>query len=233
MNKTLLALCVGASLASSAVTAWADQKIDVGRLTAVFKEAGWSGSADLPYNHELMSAQGTFRGKGKVLGLKSNDGQALAVMYVGASYPQVNVYTHRGTCGTNPQIYIRDMNDSKIENRRCIYAGGPFESTSLLDGATYHLKDAAKGMDIKLPPAAYFVHAAVTARGGYLIDVEVLLDSGFVGLADGKALGEVPAALLPAVAAWADRLGEASITALTSFSGNLVVPPVEFSSTAK
>ena len=233
MNRTVLSLCVGASLALSAATAWADQKIDVGRLTAVFKETGWTGGADTPYNHELMSAQGTFRGKGKVLTLTSGDGQTLAVMYIGASYPQVNVYSQRGTCGTNAQLYIRDLNDSKLENRRCVYAGGPFESKSVLDGATRYLKDAAKGSAINLPAQAYFVNAAVTARGGYLIDVEVLLDAGFTGSAGAKAGGEVPASLRPSIAAWADQLGEASITALTSFSGNLVVPPVEFSSAAK
>jgi len=233
MNRPLLSLCAGAGLAFAAATAWADQKIDVGRITAVFKEAGWAGSADMPYNHELMSAQGTFRGKGKVLTLSSAEGKPLAVMYVGASYPQVNVYSRRGTCGENAQLYIRDLNDSKLENRRCVYAGGPFESKSLLEGATRYLKDAAKASPINLPAQAYFVNVGVTARGGYLIDVEVLLDAGFAGSAGAKAGGEVPAALRPAIAAWADQLGEASITALTSFSGNLVVPPVEFSNTAK
>jgi hypothetical protein len=232
-DNKLLSMCVGVMLALGAASAWAEKKIDVGRLTAVFQEAGWEGSADMPYDHELMSAQGTFRGKGKVFSLAAPDGAPLALMYVGASYPQVNVRFIRSECKSDPRFYIRDLNDSKIENYRCVIVGGPYTSDSMLKGGMRYLSAARKAVPLAAPERAFFVHTYATARGGYLIDVEVLLAPSFVGLADAKAVAEVPALLPPGVAAWSDKLAEAVIKALTSFSGNLVVPPVEFSIATK
>jgi opacity protein-like surface antigen len=234
MNKLLVSCFIGAGLASAVpAAAWADNEIDVGRLTAVFKEAGWKGGGDLPYNHELMSAQGTFRGKGKVFSLAAPDGTPVALMYVGASYPQVNVYFRREPCITDARYYVRDLNDSKLENARCAVAGGPYAADSLLNGGMRYLSAAHKVVKLAAPEQAFFVHTYATARGGYLVDVEVLLAPGFLGLPDTKAVAEVPALLRPGLAAWSDKLAEATVKALTSFSGNLVVPPVEFSATAK
>ncbi len=233
MKKILLSLCVGIWLALGATAARADNAIDVGRLTAVFKEAGWKGSEDLPYNHELMSAQGTFRGKGKVFSLAAPDGTPVALMYVGASYPQVNVYFRLEGCIKDARYYVRDLNDSKLENARCAVAGGPYATDSMLNGGMRYLSAAHKVVKLAAPEQAFFVHTYATARGGFLIDVEVLLAPSFVGLADAKAVAEVPALLRPGVAAWSDKLAEATIKAMTSFSGKLVVPPLEFTSTSK
>jgi hypothetical protein len=228
MNK-LFSGILAAGLALGVGAARADTEIDVGRLTAVFKEPAWKGGAEMPYNHELMSAQGTFRGKGRVFSLTGADGKPLALMYVGASYPQVHVVSLRRPCGENAEFYIRDLNDSKLENRRCVMAGGPFTSTSLLgDGGLRHLSEANKVAPLAAPEGAYFVRTHVTARGGYLIDVEVMLAPTFVGLPGAKPVAEVPATLSPGLAAWSDQLAEAAIKALTSFSGKLVVPPVQF-----
>ena len=234
MNTRLLSLFVGTGLMLAAVSAWADKEVDAGRITVVFKESAWSGSEDLAYNHELMSAQGTFRGKSKVMSLAAPDGSPLGVMYVGASYPQANIYNRRGECGTDNRIYVRDFNDSRLENFRCVYAGGPYTSVSLLaNNALRYLGTAAKTVNVTAPTDAYFVRVAVTARGGYLMDIEVMLAPGFVGLPDSKPMVDAPALLRPGVAAWADVLAEAALKALTSFSGKLVVPPVEFANAPK
>ena len=233
MKNELLSLCVGAGLALGASTAWAEKKIDVGRLTAVFQEAGWQGSADMTYNGELSSAQGTLRGKGKVFSLAAADGQPLAVIYVGVTYGQVNVYSPRGTCNRDPQLYVRDLNESKLENYRCIYAGGPFGSDGLMAGFLGRLKESYATVSVPAPDEAYFTVVHVSAKGGFVIHIEALVAPGFVGLPDTKPVAELPAALRPGVAAWADQFGEAAVKALPSFSGNLVVPPVEFSSAAK
>lgn len=228
MNKFLSGILL-AAFALGVGAARADTEIDVGRLTAVFKEPAWKGGAEMPYNHELMSAQGTFRGKGRVFSLTGADGKPLALMYVGASYPQVNVYWPRGNCGTERRFYVRDLNDSRIENYRCVRVGGPFNGESLIgEQGMRYLSAAHKVAPLVAPENAYFVHAGVTAKGGYVIDVQVVLDSTFAGLPDTAPVAEVPALLRPGVAAWADRLAEAAIKALTSFSGKLVVPPVQF-----
>ena len=228
INK-LFSGILAAGLAFGVGSARADTEFDVGRLTAVFKEPAWKGGAEMPYNHELMSAQGTFRGKGRVFSLAGADGKPLALLYVGASYPQVNVVSLRRPCGENAELYVRDLNDSKLENRRCVFAGGPFTSASLLgDRGLHYLSAANKVAPLTAPEASYFVHAYATARGGFLIDVEVMLAPSFVGLPDAKPVAEVPATLNPGVAAWSDQLAEAAIKALTSFSGKLVVPPVQF-----
>jgi hypothetical protein len=233
MNNKLLSVCVGAMLALGGASAWAEKKIDVGRLTAVFQEAGWEGSADMPYDRELASAGGTFRGKAKVFSLAGADGKPLAVIYVGVTYGKTNVYSPRGKCFEEAQFYVRDLNDSKLENYRCVYAGGPFESDGLMSGLLRNLKDSFDKVAVPAPDEAYFTMAHVTARGGYVLHFEALMARGFVGLAGGKPVAEPPAGLPPEVAAWADRLAENAIKALTSFSGNLVVPPVEFSNATK
>ena len=96
-----------------------------------------------------MSAQGTFRGKGKVFSLAAADGSPLALMYVGASYPQVNVYFPRFKCIEDARYYVRDLNDSKLENSRCVVAGGPYTSLSLLNGGMRYL--SAANQVTKLP----------------------------------------------------------------------------------
>jgi len=227
----LLGFC--ASLALMAPNAWADKSIDVGRITAVFKEAGWAGSADMPYNIDILSAMGTVRGKGKVMSLAAPDGTPQALIYVGATYPQGNVYNRRGTCGTDARFYIRDLNESKLEDYRCLYAGGPYATADLMKNWVRYLNQAAATVNFAVPDQALFVRMRVTSRGGYLIEVEALLAPGFIGLPDAKAAAEVPALLPAGLAPWADQLGEAAVKALTSFSGNLVVPPVEFSNPAK
>ena len=233
MSTWLRSLFIGASLLWVAVSAWADKEIDAGRITVVFKESAWSGSEDLAYNHELMSAQGTFRGKSKVMSLAAPDGTPLGVMYVGASYPQANIYNRHGDCGTDNRIYVRDFNDSRLENFRCVYAGGPYTSVSLLANGLRYLGAAAKTVKVTTPADAYFVRVGVTARAGYLMDIEVMLAPGFVGLPDSKPAVDAPALLRPGIAAWADALAEAALKALTSFSGKLVVPAVEFSNVPK
>jgi hypothetical protein len=233
MNKHIVSWIVGAGLVLGATVARADSKIDVGRLTAVFKEAGWTGSADMPFNGELMSAQGTLRGKGKVFSLAAADGQPLAVIYVGVTYGQINVYTPRGTCDRAPLFYVRDLNDSKLENYRCVYAGGPFNSDKLMAGMLGRLKESYSSVAVPAPDEAFFTVIHVTAKGGFVLHIEALMAPAFVGLADAKPVGDVPVALRPGIAAWTDQLGEAAIKALTSFSGNLVVPPVAFSDATK
>jgi hypothetical protein len=233
MKNKLLSLWVGASLALGAAAACAQTKIDVGRLTAVFQEPGWVGSADMAFNGELMSAQGTLRGKGKVFSLAAADGKPLAVVYVGVTYGQVNVYTPRGTCFQDAEIYVRDLNESRLENYRCVYAGGPFESDKLLGGLLGRLKESYSSVAVPAPDEAFFALIHVSAKGGFVLHIEALIAPGFAGLPDAKPVGTVPAALRPGVAAWTDQFGEAAIKALTSFSGNLVVPPVTFTSAAK
>jgi hypothetical protein len=233
MRNRLLLWWVGASLALGASSAWADKSIDVGRITAVFKEAGWTGSADMPYNIDILSAMGTVRGKGKVLSLAAPDGAPLAVMYVGATYPQGNVYNRRGNCGSDARFYIRDLNDSKLEDYRCLYAGGPYATADLMKNWVRYLNQAAATVKVAAPEQALFVRMRVTSHGGYLIEVEALLSPSFVGLTDATAAAEVPALLQAGLAPWADKLGEAAVKALTSFSGDLIVPRVEFSSAAR
>ena len=234
MNKMLLSVCAGIGMALSAAAASADTKIDAGRLTVTFKESDWRASAELPYNQEINSAQGTFRGKGKVFTLSSPEGAPLAVMYVGATYGQNNVFSHRGECGNDARfIYIHDLNESKLENFRCVFAGGPYASPALLKNWTHYLNEASRTVAVALPEQTYFTVLRVTARGGLVIQVEALLSREFVGLPDVKAVAEVPALLLPGLAPWADKLAQAAVKALTSFSGELVVPRVEFSNATK
>jgi hypothetical protein len=233
MNKLLVSCFIGAGLVLGAAAARADSKIDVGRLTAVFKEAGWTGSADMPFNGELMSAQGTLRGKGKVFSLAAADGKPAAVIYVGVTYGQVNVYTPRGACFQDAQVYVRDLNESRLENYRCVYAGGPFESDKLMGSLLGRLKESYGSVSVPAPDEAFFALIHVSAKGGFVLHIEALMAPGFVGLPDAKPVGDLPANLRPGVAAWTDQFGEAAIKALTSFSGNLVIPPVMFSSTAK
>lgn len=230
----ILPIGLGAVLALGAAPAWAGKDIDAGRLTLKFQEANWVGSAEMPYRLELKSAQGTFGGKARVMSLADTDGKPLAVIYVGVTYGKTNVYSSRGNCFVEASFYVRDLNDSKLENYRCVYAGGPFESDGLMGGGLLsYLKDSFDKVTVSAPDAAYFTMVHVTARGGYVLHIEVLMAPAFVGLPTGKPVGDVPADLSPAVAAWADRLAENAIKALTSFSGNLEVPPVEFSGVAK
>jgi hypothetical protein len=233
MKTRLFSVCVGAALAMVAASASAGKDIETGRITVKFQEANWKGSAEMPYRLELRSAQGTFGGKAKVLSLAGPDGTPQAVMYLGATYGKTNVYSGRGQCRELPDVYVHDLNDSKLENYRCAYAGGPYKTDSLLEGLLPYLKDAQGTVEVAAPDASYFVLIRVTARGGFVIQIEALMAPGFVGLTGAKPKAEVPAELPPEVAAWADRLAENAIKALTSFSGNLDVPPVVFSDAAK
>jgi len=225
----LLACCIvfGASAAQ------ADTEFEVGRLTAIFKEAGWKAGAPMPYNHEIMSAMGTFRGAAKVFTLSDPGGETLALMYVGVSYPQVNVYSQRSDCPKDARFYVRDLNESKVEDRRCVIAGGPYGGESLINNGLHYLSDANKSSPLRAPANAYFVHAYASARGGRLIDVEVVLSDRFTGNPGSKAAGEVPALLRPEVAAWADGVADAAIKGLTSFSAKLAVPAFTFSTASK
>lgn len=223
-------LLIGLAMALCASAVWAEKTIEAGRLKLVFNEDAWEASEELPYNRELNSAQGTFRGKSRVLTLRGANATPLAVMYVAATYGQTNVYTSKGKCGADARIYIRDLNEDRFENYRCLFVGGPYEASSLLKGdAVPYLKEASGKVSVAAPAGtAFFVATHLTAHGGLQIHIEVLAAAGFSGLADRKPAVDSPALLRSGVAAWGDALAEAAVKALTSFSGTLNIPPAEF-----
>ncbi len=215
-------------LAGSAV---AGTTVDAGRVTLSFAEEGWQSSEELPYNLEVSSAAGTIRGKAKVLTLPGADAKPQAILYVGSTWGRSQVYTRVGKCGEDPQAYVRDFNDSKLENYRCVYIAGPYTVETLLKGPLQGLDKASKlvGASGIATNEAYFLYLHVTAKGGVIIHAEGMFTPNFTGLPGAKPAAQVPAGLSPAIAAWADQFAESAVETLSSFRGGLPVPKLEFS----
>jgi hypothetical protein len=230
-----VALALGLFLALGAGMSSAATSVEAGRVKLALAEDGWVASDDLPYNVELNSAAGTVQGKAKVLTLRGPNDQPLAVLYVGSTWGRSRVMTRGAKCGENPSVYMRDFNDAKLENYRCVYIGGPYPTAALQTSAVKGLQQASQtsGAAPMTSKTAYFVSMHMTAQGGVIIHAEGLFAPNFVGLPDGKPVAQVPANLSPALAAWADQFAESAVEALTSFRGGLPVPKVEFSAAQK
>jgi hypothetical protein len=235
LYKTMGALGLGLAWALGAGSSFAATTVEVGRVKLALNEDSWVVSEELPYNKEVSSASGTIQGKAKVLTLRNANSQVQAAMYVGATFGKSRVYTQGSKCGENPGLYVRDFNGPKVENFRCVFVGGPFETESLQKNVVQELQKASQtlGAPAVASKTAYFVIVHMTANGGVIIRAEGLFAPEFMGLPDGKPVAEVPGGLSPAVAAWADQLAESALDALTSFRGGLPVPKVEFSSAQK
>jgi hypothetical protein len=219
----LLALFAGSTVAGTTVEA--------GRVTLSFAEEGWQSSEELPYNLEVSAAGGTIRGKAKVLTLPGADSKPQAVLYVGSTWGRSQVYTRGGKCGEDPQAYVRDFNDSKLENYRCVYIAGPYSVDTLLAGPLKGLQQASQTVGANSVPtkAAYLLYMHVTAKGGVIIHAEGMFTPNFAGLPGVKPVAQVPEGLPPAIAAWADQFAESAVETLSSFRGGLPVPKLEFS----
>jgi hypothetical protein len=228
-------IALGLILLWSSSASTAGTSVEAGRVKLALNEDGWVASNDLPYNLEISSAGGAIQGKAKVLTLNGPDAQPQAMLYAGSTWGRAQVYTQGRKCGENPQDYVRDLNDAKLENYRCVYIGGPYATEALLAGPLKGLQQASKtvGVATMASKSAYYLYMHVTSKGGVMIHVEGLLAPSFVGLTDGKPVAQVPVTLSPAVAAWADQFAESAVEALTSFRGGLPVPKVEFSTAQK
>jgi hypothetical protein len=223
----LLPLLAGSAIAGTTVEA--------GRVTLSFAEEGWQSSEELSYNLEVSAAAGTIRGKAKVLTLPGADAKPQAVLYVGSTWGRSQVYTRGGKCGEDPQAYVRDFNDSKLENYRCVYIAGPYSVESLLNGPLRGLQKASKSVGTSAIPTntAYYMYLHVTAKGGVIIHAEGMFTPNFAGLPGAKPVAQVPEGLSPAIAAWADQFTESAVETLSSFRGGLPVPKLEFSSVSQ
>lgn len=219
----LLALLAGSAVAGATVEA--------GRVTLSFAEEGWQSSEELPYNLEVSSAGGTIRGKARVLTLPGADAKPQAVLYVGSTWGRSQVYVRGSKCGEDPTAYVRDFNDSKLENYRCVYIAGPYLVENLLTNTLQGLQQASKSVGASVVPtqSAYYLYMHMTAKGGAIIHAEGLFTPNFTGLPGAKPVAQVPAGLSPAIAAWADQFAESAVETLSSFRGGLPVPKLEFS----
>jgi len=231
--KPLLPCLAAAVLALAVGHAFAAKTVEVARIKLTLNEDRWTASAELPYRRELMSAQGSFSGGARVLTLNAPDGTPQAVMYVGATWGKPQVYTEHGGCEPNPGLYVRDLNTDKRENVRCLYFGGPVDAAALLQGPLSSLQDAASSTPVGAPKEAYVLLLYMTANGGVQIHIEALIAPELAGLVDAQPVGSLPAGLPPAAAAWADALAASALKALTSFSGALPVPPLDFPAPSK
>lgn len=211
----------------------AAKTVEVARVTLSFNEDAWQASEEMPFRRDLVSAQGTVPGAAKVLSLRGEDGEALALMYVAATWGKPQVYNRYIACPVDNRLYVRELNVNKNENVRCLLFGGPYESAGMLKGLLPSLGNAGTSADLKPTRTAFFMKLWLTANGGVNIYIEGLFAPGFAGLADGKPVGEAPPSLRPGTAAWADAMAESALKALTSFSGALPVPALVFEATAK
>jgi hypothetical protein len=233
MNIRKLICAALASGLFGATSVWAGTSVDTGSLKVSFQEQGWVTSDELPFTQEIRDPPGSLHGKSRVLTLTGPGDSALAVVYIGMTDGQAGVRVPRQGCGYEQVHYVRDLNESKVEDIRCVYAGGPYEGTHMLGHFLPGLGNAFWTVKLVTPRTGYFASVLGTAKDGRVIQVEAMLASEFIGLPGRKPVAETPALLRVAVAAWADKLAEESIQALISNSGRLVIPPVQFSSTAK
>jgi hypothetical protein len=111
------------------------------------------------------------------------------------------------------------------EDLECAEATGPLDAEAMLD--SMKLRERVLKHAASVPSEMVAVSADVSTRFGRMMSVELWVDPAFAGLTD-VGLGQVPAPVNPAHAAYAVELGQRVRGSLFSIREKMLLPPITF-----
>jgi hypothetical protein len=208
--------------------------LSVGRATVQLPEGRWeviqdeeSGAA---YSGDV---NGTIKSAKKRVALLSEKSEVLALLSFDASSAGVTGarMSWSGGCKQNAaQSYHFDATKGNLEQRDCVKAWSEINTSPVMKNIAPKAEDLLKLKGYILPLKMHFMSHVVATNNGSFVNT-----TAFVNLKFANPKSDVP---LPGnvikdeiFANWALQLAEAASSSVRSFSGNLKVPTLTFSTT--
>jgi hypothetical protein len=207
--------------------------VEISRITVKLPDADWRVSDMLPYTLPVRDSGLSVGGESRLLFVGKLGTRGALAMLVTATRGQGRVTMH-AECEPEDGTYVRKFNRGQANYipLQCLRVEGPARIPK--DVSTVHasLARAMAAQHVAAPPDGYLLTLTVCNDNGALVDIVALVGLDIVGLDAKPAVEALPADMPPAVAAWADRLGEEALGTLSSWSGRMSVPAVTFKASA-
>ena len=219
--------CCVATPALATVASTTD--VEVSRVTLALPGADWKVSEPLPYGVAVRDTVLTVGGQSRLFVAGPSGTRDEIVMLVSATRGQRNVTLH-DDCDPAQGVYVRKFNrgQSTTIPLQCLNVQGPVRLPADLKVVHEGLAAALGAQQVVPPPTGYVMSLTVCNDNGAIVEIVALMGSHFAGLDAAPAGANVPARMPGGVAAWADKLSEAALGTLSSWSGRMDVPPVVF-----
>jgi hypothetical protein len=208
-------------------------EVDVGRATISLNGENWQAVAD-------EKQEGTVNGgdvrnfdiKQKTWFLTDGSKKVKAILRIRGTASGISSnygVSFGGGCKKieDPNVYTKDNTGGSLKQMDCLRIYHFNQSAGLLN-QVYKVEQAyAKDKGMSLPNKGSFVTNMVTMSSGTFLDISIFAGEDWSG-PSGSAIEGIPAAIKPEVAAWADEMAKAARGSVRSFSGKMVMPPLEF-----
>jgi hypothetical protein len=224
----LLALAACAHV-TPADAAGATREVDISRITLQLPGEGWTVSDKLAFGAAVNSSGLTLDGERRIMTVGQAGSRDGLVMLVSAIRGSRGVSMH-AECDPHDGAYVRKFNrgQSNYIPLQCLRMQGPARMPTDATEIDDDFGAAVNAQHVALPPGGYVLSIIVSNDNGASVEITAVLGADLEGMAGQAPAARVPAQMPPAIAAWADRLGEEALGTLSSWSGRMTVPPVVF-----
>lgn len=224
------------ALAVPARASDATTDVEVSRITLKLPgDAGWAVSEALPFGMAVQDKGLAVGGQTRLLVAGQPGTRDELVLLVTATRGQGGITMH-GECEPADHLYVHKYNRgiSTYIPLQCLRVAGPVrvlpEDLPTIDET---LGRAMVAQKVVPPPGGYVVMLTVSNDNGAMVEITGLVGTHLVGLDAKPASATLPEGMPPAIAAWADKLGDEALGTLSSWSGRMTVPPVVFKAPAR
>ena len=224
----LLAL-VACAHVTPARAADAMREVDISRVTLRLPGDGWAVSDKLPFGAAVSSSGLTLDGERRLVTVGQAGSRDGLVMLVSAIRGSRGVSMH-AECDPQDGAYVRKFNrgQSNYIPLQCLRLQGPARMPADAAEIDDEFGAAVKAQHAALPPGGYVLAIVVSNDNGASVEITAVIGTHLEGVGDKPPAARVPQDMPPAIAAWADRLGEEALGTLSSWSGRMTMPPVVF-----
>jgi hypothetical protein len=227
--KKIICGFIVASLAISGAVFAMD--IEVGRATISLNSDKWVPVKETDQSAGYSGREvGSFAVKEKSWILQDESNKVKAIIKIRSTAGGAGVpLSFNGGCkaAENANVYVKDATGGStraIDCLRAFYVGNATEfATRAFKEESAHIQTSK----LINPKAGIYMSNMVTMSSGTFLSINMLVDSDLTGLSVADA-EVVPSSIKPEVIAWANEMAKASRSSVRSFSGKMVMPPIEF-----
>jgi hypothetical protein len=207
---------------------------DVGRATIILQGDNWQEIANDKQEGNVSGGNGSgiLEIKQKTWLLTDGSKNVKAILLVrGTSGGYASEYgvSFRAGCKKNdsPYAYTKDDTGGSSTQLDCLRAFHIPQSAGLINQMYKVEQEFAKNKGLNLPKKGTFVNNMVSMSSGTFLFVSIFADEDWSGVPS-AAIDGIPATIKSEVVAWANEMSKAARSSVRSFSGKMVMPPIEF-----
>ena len=208
-------------------------EVDVGRATISLNGENWQVVVDEKQEGTVTGGEArNFDIKQKTWFLTDGSKKVKAILRIRGTASGINSnygVSFSGGCKKieDLNVYTKDNTGGSLSQVDCLRIFQINQSAGLLNQVYKAEQAYAKDKGMSLPSRGSFVTNTVTMSSGTFLDISIFAGEDWSGTSS-TAIEGIPATIKPEVAAWADEMAKAARGSVRSFSGKMVMPPLEF-----